>query len=93
MFFRICAIIGSIPALGAVLVAQSFPPGYLNPEPIIRAAENAIGTKNLDCVTLSGTAYTGMVGQQRLNGYDIDWPRGERLTEYSRIIYCELGLA
>ena len=86
MFFRICAIIGSIPVLGAVLVAQSFPPGYLNPEPIIRAAENAIGTKNLDCVTLSGTAYTGMVGQQRLNGYDIDWPRGERLTEYSRII-------
>ena len=86
MFFRICAIIGSIPALGAVLVAQSFPPGYLDPEPIIRAAETAIGTQDLDCVTLSGTAYTGMVGQQRLNGYDVDWPRGERLTEYSRIM-------
>ena len=27
-----------------------------------------------------------MVGQQRLNGYEVDWPRGEPLQNYTRII-------
>ena len=27
-----------------------------------------------------------MVGQQRLNAYEVDWPRGEPLTNYTRTI-------
>ena len=51
------------------LPAQDFAPGFVDPEPILRAAREAIGTDNLRCVTLSGTdLYTGMVGQQRYHG-------------------------
>ncbi len=69
---------------GAAAQASGFPPGYLDPAPILRAAADAIGTDNLRCLTVSGTAYAGMVGQQRLNGYEVDWPRGAPLTSYSR---------
>ncbi len=65
---------------------QQFEPGYLDPFPILEAASAAIGEENLNCVSISGTAYTGMVGQQRLNGYEVDWPRGEVLSNYTRII-------
>jgi len=66
--------------------AQEIEPGYIDPYPILAAASEAIGEQQLDCVAISGTAYTGMVGQQRLNGYDVDWPRGEPLQNYRRII-------
>ena len=65
-------------------VAQAFPPGYLDPAPVLAAAAAAIGTDALRCVTISGSAYSGMVGQQRLHGYEVDWPRGAPMTGYSR---------
>ena len=71
--------------------AQDLPPGYLDPGPILNAAAAAIGTSNLRCVTISGSAYTGMVGQQRLNGYEVDWPRGEPLTSYTRTMDWDSG--
>ena len=46
----------------------------------------SIGVENLSCVTISGSAYAGMVGQQRLNAYEVDWPRGEPLTNYTRMM-------
>ncbi len=69
-----------------VMGAQETRPGYLDPEPILRSAETAIGTDTLSCVTISGSGYTGMVGQQRLHGYEVDWPRGEPLTNYTRVM-------
>ena len=60
--------------------AQETRPGYIDPEPVLRAAEAAIGTDKLSCVTISGNGYAGMVGQQRLHAYEVDWPRGEPLT-------------
>ena len=33
---------------------------------------------------VSGTGYSGMVGQQRLHGYDVDWPRVDALANYTR---------
>ena len=84
MRLKVWGVVGGIVALGGALAAQGLTPGYLDPEPILRAAEAAIGTENLSCVTISGSAYTGMVGQQRLSGYEVDWPRGEPLTEYTR---------
>ena len=61
-------------------------PGYVDPEPILRAAEQAIGTANLRCVTFSGTGYAGAVGQQKESGPNIDWPRFDGLANYSRTI-------
>ena len=66
-------------------------PGYLDPEPILRSAETAIGTDKLSCVTISGSGYAGIVGQQRLNGYEVDWPRGEPLTNYTRVMNWDDG--
>lgn len=74
---------------GALPAAQEFPPGYLDPGPVLQAAADAIGTDALRCVTISGEAYTGMVGQQRLHGHEVDWPRGEPLTRYTRTMNWE----
>ena len=72
--------------LPTTLVAQEFEPGYIDPAPILAAASAAIGEDRLSCISIAGTAYSGMVGQQRLNGYEVDWPRGEPLRNYSRVI-------
>jgi glyoxylase-like metal-dependent hydrolase (beta-lactamase superfamily II) len=70
--------------------AQDLPPGYVDPQPILEAAAEAIGTASLRCLTISGNGYTGMVGQQYLNGYEVDWPRGP-LTNYRRTMNWEAG--
>src|SRR5262245_34714715 len=67
--------------------AQS--PGYVDPEPVLEAAEKAIGVHELRCVTLSGTGYAGIVGQQRLAEKNVDWPRGEPLANYRRTMNWE----
>ena len=62
---------------------QAFSPGYLDPEPVLQAAAAAIGTDKLRCVSVSGSGYGGMVGQQHLNDKNVDWPLGE-LNNYTR---------
>jgi glyoxylase-like metal-dependent hydrolase (beta-lactamase superfamily II) len=76
---------------GGLAASQEFPPGYLDPGPVLRAAAEAIGVANLRCVTISGSAYAGMVGQQRLHGYEVDWPRGRPLTNYTRTMNWDAG--
>jgi hypothetical protein len=70
--------------LAAGAASAQLRPGYVDPEPVLRAAAKAIGADNLKCVTLSGTGYAGAVGQQRESGVNIDWPRGEPLANYTR---------
>ena len=70
---------------------QQFPPGYVDPRPILQAAAKAIGVDRLKCVTISGTGYSGMVGQQRLNDKNVDRPRGEPLANYTRTMNWETG--
>ena len=77
--------------LGRPIAAQELPPGYLDPGPILQAASAVIGVADLRCVSISGSAYAGMVGQQRLNGYEVDWPRGRPLTNYTRTMNWETG--
>jgi len=67
------------------------PPGFVDPAPVLAAAALAIGADNLRCVTISGTGYAGMVGQQRLNDKNVDWPRGEPLANYTRTMNWEAG--
>ena len=75
--------------LPAILVAQEFDHGYIDPAPILAAASAAIGEESLSCISISGSAYSGMVGQQYINAYEVDWPRGEPLRNYTRIIDFE----
>ncbi len=85
--FSVTAVL-SILTGGAVATGQ-LPPGYVDPQPILAAAARAIGTANLRCVTLSGTAYGGAVGQQREAGKNIDWPRIDSLANYTRTMNWE----
>ena len=91
MSVRLSGFVFAATLLGGSATAQDLPPGYLDPGPILRAASEAIGVANLRCVAISGSAYAGMVGQQRLNGYDVDWPRGRPLTNYTRTMNWETG--
>jgi hypothetical protein len=55
--------------------AQQFPPGFVDPAPILAAAAKEIGESNLRCITFAGTGYGGAVGQTFENAVNIDWPR------------------
>ncbi len=66
-------------------------PGFVDPEPVLRAAENAIGAGKLTCVTISGEGYAGIVGQQRESAWNTDWPRGAALANYTRTMNWEAG--
>ena len=87
----------ALPTFLACLVAlagigtssQQLPPGYVDPQPILDAAAKAIGTDNLKCVTISGTAYGGAVGQQRESAWNVDWPRIDSLANYTRTMNWE----
>ena len=91
MSTRLSSFVVAATLIGVPSAAQELPPGYLDPAPVLQAAAEAIGVANLRCVTISGSAYAGMVGQQRLNGYEVDWPRGERLTNFRRTMNWEAG--
>ena len=82
-----------VSAVGAGAGAPQRPtePGYLDPQPVLRAAAEAIGADNLRCVTISGTATADIVGQQRLHGTNVDWPNGEPLMNYTRTMNWEAG--
>ncbi len=70
--------------MGARAATRQLPTGYLDPQPILNAAAKAIGVDNLKCVTISGTAYGGAVGQQRESARNVDWPRIDSLSDYTR---------
>jgi glyoxylase-like metal-dependent hydrolase (beta-lactamase superfamily II) len=75
-----------LPALlGAAAAAQPLPRGFVDPRPVLQAATRAIGADQLDCITFSGTGYSGKVGQNVTQ--DTDWPRGEPLAGYTRTIH------
>src|SRR5512132_1196344 len=69
---------------GTAVSQQPLPPGYVDAAPILAAARREIGTDNLRCITISGKAYNGAVGQQREAGKNTDWPRIDSLANYTR---------
>jgi glyoxylase-like metal-dependent hydrolase (beta-lactamase superfamily II) len=78
--------------MASVLVrAQSLPPGYVDPAPLLAAASKEIGEANLRCITFSGTGYDGAVGQTAEYNPNIDWPRIDALSNYTRTINWETG--
>ena len=76
---------------GSRAPAQQFPPGYVNPAPLLAAAAAEIGEANLRCITFSGTGYSGAVGQTFENAVSVDWPRIDAMANYTRTINWETG--
>jgi len=87
---RKLAGLGFVVALSAATAAQqatpAFPPGFVDPAPILAAAAKEIGEANLQCVTFSGTGYGGAVGQAFESAVNVDWPRIDALANYRRTI-------
>ena len=81
-------LFGTLAATGA---SGQFAPGFVDPEPVLKAAAAAIGTDKLNCVTIAGSGYAGAVGQQKESGWNIDWPRGEALANYRRTLNWKAG--
>jgi glyoxylase-like metal-dependent hydrolase (beta-lactamase superfamily II) len=86
---RVVWIVGASVLLCATMAAQQFPPGYVDPAPLLAAAAKEIGEANLRCITFSGTGYSGAVGQAFESGVNIDWPRIDSMANYVRTINFE----
>ena len=71
--------------------AQQFPPGFVDPAPLLAAAAAEIGEAGLRCITYSGTGYSGAVGQTFENAVNVDWPRIGGMINYTRTINWETG--
>jgi glyoxylase-like metal-dependent hydrolase (beta-lactamase superfamily II) len=84
--WRRVVLAAGLALVGTGLSAQQYPPGFVNPAPILAAAANEIGEAGLQCVTFSGTGYAGAVGQAFESGVNIDWPRIDSLANYRRTI-------
>jgi glyoxylase-like metal-dependent hydrolase (beta-lactamase superfamily II) len=76
---------------GALVGAQTFPPGFVDPAPILAAASQEIGEAGLRCITFSGTGYGGAVGQAFESAPNVDWPRIDALANYTRTINFDAG--
>jgi glyoxylase-like metal-dependent hydrolase (beta-lactamase superfamily II) len=76
---------------GAHTLAAQFPPGYVDPAPLLAAAAREIGEPSLTCITFSGTGYGGAVGQTYENAVNVDWPRIDALSNYTRTINWQAG--
>ena len=76
---------------GVQAPAQQFPPGFVDPAPLLAAAAREIGEANFKCVTFSGTGYGGAVGQTFEHAVNVDWPRIDALANYTRTINWETG--
>ena len=87
---RVWIVVISLFAAGSQLPAQQFPPGFVDPAPILASASAAIGEQSLRCVTFSGTGYSGAVGQTFENAVNVDWPRMD-MANYTRTINWETG--
>jgi glyoxylase-like metal-dependent hydrolase (beta-lactamase superfamily II) len=77
--------------LGVQAPAQQFPPGFVDPAPLLAAAAKEIGEADFRCVTFSGVGYGGAVGQTYEHAVNVDWPRIDQLANYTRTINWDAG--
>jgi len=71
--------------------AQTFPPGFVDPAPLLAAAAAEIGEADFKCVTFSGAGYSAAVGQTFEHATNVDWPRIDQMANYTRTINWETG--
>ena len=86
MFKKSYVLLAVFVSMSSLMLAQQFPPGYVDPAPLLAAAAKEIGEANFRCVTFSGTGYSGAVGQTAENAVNIDWPRIDSMANYTRTI-------
>ena len=86
---KVSASLVSLLILSIRMPAQQFPPGFVDPAPLLAAASKEIGEANLKCITYSGAGYGGAVGQTYENAVNVDWPRIDALANYTRTINWE----
>src|SRR5262245_41745093 len=86
---RFSLVILLMALFGASQAAQQFPPGYVDPMPLLAAAAREVGADNLKCITYGGNGYGRAVEQAFESGVNIDWPRIDQLTNYTRTINFE----
>src|SRR5688500_16554292 len=67
-----CLLLAVFISMSSLMLAQQFPPGYVDPAPILAAASKAINEQSLRCITFSGVGYSGPVGQTFENAVNID---------------------
>ncbi len=88
---RVFRTFASLMLIGGPALAQPFPPGYVDPAPLLAAAAEEIGEANLRCITYSGTGYGAAVGQTFENAVNVDWPRIDSMANYTRTINWDAG--
>ena len=77
--------------LAPPLPAQRYPPGYVDPAPLLAAAAAEIGEATSGASPSPAPATAGAVGQTFENAVNIDWPRIDALANYTRTINWEAG--
>ena len=88
---RLFGTVALLMMVGGQMPAQQFPPGYVDPAPLLAAVAEEIGEANLRCITYSGAGYSGAVGQTFENAVNVDWPRIDSMANYTRAINWETG--
>jgi len=68
----------------AVATAQSPSPGRVDALSVLDAVSNQMGVDKLDCISMSGVGYSGMVGQNITE--NTDWIKDQPLDDYTRVI-------
>jgi hypothetical protein len=88
---RSLGLFAFLPALcSSVAMAQEARPGYLDPEPIMEAAREAIGADQIQCIRAAGTITGSRVGQQRWIQVEGDWP-DDTLSNFVRELDWQAG--
>src|SRR5262245_20684110 len=89
---KVFVLLALLVVRGGRMPAQRFPPGCVDPAPLLAAVAKEIGEANLKCITFSGAGYSGAVGQTFENAMNVDWPRTPGgMTNYTRTINWETG--
>ena len=88
---RVAGAVALFMSVGGQTPAQEFPPGYVDPAPLLAAVAEEIGETNLRCITYSGVGYAGAVGQTFENAVNVDWPRIDSMANYTRTINWDTG--
>ncbi len=88
---RLFGTIALLVITGGQMPAQEYPPGYVDPAPLLAAVATEIGEANVTCMTYSGTGSSAAVGQTFENAVNIDWPRIDSMANYTRTINWAAG--
>ena len=77
---RFAGAVALLTLAGSTAAAREFPPGFVDPAPLLATGAEEIGEADLRCIAFSGRGYAGAVGQTFDNAVNVDWPRITKLA-------------